>query len=425
MTHTLHLADLRSQHIARGVGHATSIYAKSAKNADVWDVDGKHYIDFAGGIAVLNTGHCHPKVNAYAKAQIDQLCHSAFQVAPYEPYVALAAKINALAPIEGQAKSVFFTTGAEAVENAVKMARAHTKRDNILAFSGGFHGRTALTSALTGKVSPYKKGLGPALAGIYHLPFPSEALGVGEKDSLKMLDLILKADIAADTVAAIILEPVQGEGGFHITPKPFMHRLREICDQNGIVLIVDEVQSGFGRTGKIFAIEHYDIRPDLITMAKSLAGGFPLSGVVGKAAIIDAPEVGGLGGTYGGNPIACAAALGVLEVIDEEGLLAAADAQGALLTDFLHRLSLRNDGVPIRHIRALGAMVAFDLVTPDSHAPDAAMAKKLTQAAQAHGLILLSCGVYGNTIRLLCPLTASIETIREGLSRLEKAFMSL
>ena len=422
MTNNADLAARRTAAVARGIGHATTLYAGRAENAELWDADGNRFIDFAGGIAVLNTGHRHPKVQAAALKQMDAFTHTAFQVVPYESYIALAEKINALAPIDGSAKCAFFTTGSEAVENAVKIARCHTRRDGIIAFTGGFHGRTALTSAMTGKVVPYKKDLGPQQPGIYHLPFPVEAHGIDTDDTLKMLDYLFKADIAPDAVAAIIIEPVQGEGGFLITPPELMRRLRKKCDEHGILLIADEVQTGFGRTGKLFAMENYDVKPDLMTMAKSLAGGYPLSGVVGRAEVMDAPIVGGLGGTYGGNPVACAAALAVLEVIEEEKLLDAANAQGARLKSRLEALAQRNDIVPMTAIRGLGAMIAFDIVTErGSHAPDAVAAKNVCMKAQENGLILLSCGVYANTIRLLAPLTASDDILDEGLARLEIA----
>jgi 4-aminobutyrate aminotransferase/(S)-3-amino-2-methylpropionate transaminase len=422
MTNNADLAARRTAAVARGIGHATTLYAGRAENAELWDADGNRFIDFAGGIAVLNTGHRHPKVQAAALKQMDSFTHTAFQVVPYESYIALAEKVNALAPIDGPAKCAFFTTGSEAVENAVKIARCHTKRDGIIAFTGGFHGRTALTSALTGKVVPYKKDLGPQQPGIYHLPFPVESHGIDTDDTLKMLDYLFKADIAPDAVAAIIIEPVQGEGGFLITPPELMRALRKKCDEHGILLIADEVQTGFGRTGKLFAMENYDVKPDLMTMAKSLAGGYPLSGVVGRAEVMDAPVVGGLGGTYGGNPVACAAALAVLEVIETEKLLDAANRQGAKLKAKLEALALRNDIVPMAAIRGLGAMIAFDIVTErGSQTPDAATTKAVTTKAQANGLILLSCGVYANTIRLLAPLTASDDILDEGLAKLETA----
>ncbi|MDI7776085.1 4-aminobutyrate--2-oxoglutarate transaminase [Asticcacaulis sp. EMRT-3] len=420
MSHNADLAARRAAAVPRGVGHATTLYAGHAENAELWDADGNRFIDFAGGIAVLNTGHRHPKVQAAALAQMNAFTHTAFQVVPYESYIALAERLNALAPVAKPAKTVFLTTGAEAVENAVKIARAYTKRDNVIAFTGGFHGRTALTSALTGKVSPYKKDLGPALAGIYHLPFPVSGNDVA--DTLKMLDHLFRADVAPDSVAAIIIEPVQGEGGFLITPPELMHALRGICDEHGILLIADEVQTGFARTGKLFAMEHYDVKPDLMTMAKSLAGGYPLSGVTGRAEVMDAPVVGGLGGTYGGNPVACAAALAVLDVIKEENLCEAAQRQGDRLKARLEALSRRNDVVPISAIRGLGAMIAFDIVSEHGgHAPDAATTKAVTAKAQANGLILLSCGVYANTIRILCPLTASDAILEEGMAKLETA----
>jgi len=405
MSHNADLATRRAAAVARGIGHATTLYAGRAENAELWDADGNRFIDFAGGIAVLNTGHRHPKVQAAALKQMDAFTHTAFQVVPYESYIALAEKLNALAPIDGPAKCALFTTGAEAVENAVKIARSYTKREGVIAFTGGFHGRTALTSALTGKVMPYKKDLGPQQPGIHHLPFPVEGHGIDSEDTLKMLDYLFKADIAPDAVAAIIIEPVQGEGGFLITPPELMRALRKTCDEHGILLIADEVQTGFGRTGKLFAMENYDVEPDLMTMAKSLAGGYPLSGVVGRAEVMDAPVVGGLGGTYGGNPVACAAALAVLEVIEEEKLCEAANRQGARLKARLEALSGRNDIVPMMAIRGLGAMIAFDIVSErGSHAPDAAAAKAVCMKAQENGLILLSCGVHANTIRLLAPL---------------------
>ena len=425
MTRNSDLAARRAAAVARGVGHATTLYADRAENAELWDADGNRFIDFAGGIAVLNTGHRHPKVQAAALAQMNAFTHTAFQVVPYEPYIALAERLNALAPIDGLAKSVLFTTGSEAVENAVKIARCHTGRDGIIAFSGGFHGRTALTSALTGKVVPYKKDLGPQQPGVYHLPFPVEAHGIDTDMTLKMLDYLFKADIAPDAVAAIIIEPVQGEGGFLITPPELMRALRKTCDDHGILLIADEVQTGFGRTGKLFAMENYDVEPDLMTMAKSLAGGYPLSGVVGRAEVMDAPVVGGLGGTYGGNPVACAAALAVLDVIEEDGLLDAANRQGARMKARITALAQRNDVAPISSLRGLGAMIAFDIVTErGSFTPDAVRTKQITTKAQENGLILLSCGVYGNTIRLLAPLTASDDILDEGLDKLDAALTS-
>lgn len=408
--------------VPRGVATATAIFAARGENSELWDADGRRYIDFGGGIAVLNTGHRHPKVMAAVAAQLERYTHTAFQVTAYEPYIELAERLNALAPIDGPAKTILFTTGAEAVENAVKIARAATGRSAVIAFTGGFHGRTMLTMGLTGKAAPYKHRFGPMPAEIYHAPFPIPHYGVSEEDSLRALDFIFRADVEPERVAAIILEPVQGEGGFHAATPSFMRALRELCDRWGILLIADEVQSGFGRTGKMFGIEHTGVKPDLITVAKSLAGGFPLSGVVGRAEIMDAAEPGGLGGTYAGSPVACAAALAVLDVIAEEGLLARAESLGARIRARLTSFETRNDLRPIAGLRGPGAMVAFDLVTSrGSRDPDGAAAKLVTARALEHGLILLSCGIHGETIRLLFPLTISDLLLDEGLDRLEDA----
>ena len=422
MTSNAQLHARRHTAIPRGIANAFPVYPARAENSEIWDSEGRRYIDFAGGIAVLNTGHRHPKVMEAVKAQLDAYTHTAFQVLPYEPYVAVCERLNALAPFSGPAKSILFSTGAEAVENAVKIARAATGRTGVIAFSGGFHGRTTLTMALTGKVSPYKKKFGIAPPGIYHLPFPSESLGVELTHSLQALDHLFRADIDPQDVAAIIIEPVQGEGGFLPASPELLAALRQICDAHGIVLIADEIQTGFARTGKMFGIEHSGIEPDLITVAKSLAGGFPLSGVIGRAELMDAAEPGGLGGTYAGNPVACAAALAVLDVIAEENLLERANAIGARLKAALEDFSIRNDVVRIAAIRGPGAMVAFDVVKRgEGDEPDAESTKKVVQAALAEGLILLSCGVHGNTIRLLNPLTISDDLLEEGLELLGKA----
>jgi 4-aminobutyrate aminotransferase/(S)-3-amino-2-methylpropionate transaminase len=422
MTTNAALLARRNAAIPRGISHATAIYADRAENAEVWDVEGKRYVDFAGGIAVLNTGHRHPKVVAAVQAQLEKFTHTAFQVLAYEPYVELAEKLNALAPFKGPAKTGFFTTGAEAVENAVKIARAATGRSGIIAFTGAFHGRTILTSALTGKVLPYKKLFGPMPGEIYHLPFPIEHQGVTVADSLKALDFLFKADIEPARTAAIIIEPVQGEGGFYVAPPELLQALRKICDQHGILLIVDEVQTGFGRTGKMFAIEHSGVAPDLVTVAKSLAGGLPLSGVIGKAAIMDAAEPGGLGGTYAGNPLACAAALAVLDIFREENLLERANVIGERIKGHLEALKSRNDVVPIGAIRGPGAMTAFEIFKErGTFEPDADATKRVTTKALGEGLVLLSCGNYGNVIRILVPLTVSDAVLDEGLERLGAA----
>jgi 4-aminobutyrate aminotransferase/(S)-3-amino-2-methylpropionate transaminase len=416
------LLERRNAAVPRGVGHATPIYAARAENAEVWDVEGKRYIDFAGGIAVLNTGHRHPRVMAAVQAQLERFTHTAFQVMAYEPYIALAERLNKLAPFKGPAKTIFFTTGAEAVENAIKIARVFTGRPGVISFSGAFHGRTLLTMAMTGKVLPYKKGFGPFPSDVYHVPFPIEHQGVSVADSLKAINFLFKADIDPARVAAIILEPVQGEGGFFVAPKELLVELRKLCDAHGILLVSDEVQAGFARTGKMFGIEHSGVEPDLIAMAKSMAGGFPLSGVVGRANIMDASETGGLGGTYGGNPVACAAALAVLDVIKEEKLLDRANAMGDRIKTKLNQFAKRNDLMPIAAIRGPGAMIGFEIVKHrGSFEPDADATKRLTTAALQNGLIVLNCGVYNNVIRILVPLTASDAIVDEGMGMLENA----
>jgi 4-aminobutyrate aminotransferase/(S)-3-amino-2-methylpropionate transaminase len=410
----------RNQEVIRGVGHVTPLVADRALNSEVWDVEGRRYIDFAGGIAVLNTGHRHPHVIEAVKAQLDRFTHTCFQVLAYEPYVELASRLNRLVPISGAVKSMFLTTGAEATENAIKIARAATGRSGVIAFTGAFHGRTIMASAMTGKVVPYKKDLGPPLPDVWHVPFPAAGSDVTVEDSIRYLGYIFKADCDPSRVAAIIIEPVQGEGGFHQAQPELMRGLRQICDSHGIVLIADEVQTGYGRTGKMFAMEHYDVEADLICVAKSLAGGFPLSGVVGRAAIMDVAEPGGLGGTYAGNPVSCAAALAVLDVFEKENLVHRSNVIGDRLKARIRRFSERNDLVPIAEVRGPGAMVAFDIVGHrGGHEPDPATTRLVIQRAYQNGLILLSCGTSFNTIRILVPLTASDELIDEGLDLLE------
>jgi 4-aminobutyrate aminotransferase/(S)-3-amino-2-methylpropionate transaminase len=425
MTKTQDLAQRRAASVPRGVGTAHPVFAARAENAEIWDAEGRRFVDFAGGIAVLNVGHRHPKVMAAVERQLALYTHTAFQVTAYEPYIALAERLNALAPFPGPAKTILFTTGAEAVENAVKIARAATGRSGVIAFGGGFHGRTLLTMAMTGKVLPYKRKFGPLPNEVYHLPFPVPEQGVTVEDSLRALELLFRADIEPGRVAAIVIEPVQGEGGFHPAPPELLRALRRICDEQGMLLIADEVQSGFARTGRMFGIEHSGVAPDLISIAKSLAGGFPLSGVIGRADIMDAVEPGGLGGTYGGNPIACAAALAVLDVIAEEKLLDRANTLGARIKARLETIASRNDIVPIAAIRGPGAMIAFDIVEErGTSKPDADATKRVTAAALEDGLILLSCGVTGNAIRILVPLTASDALLEDGIDRLERALVT-
>ena len=415
----------REAAVARGVGHATQRYAVRALNAEIWDADGKRYIDFAGGIGVLNTGHRHPKVMAAIQKQLDCFIHSCVQVMPYEPYVALAEKLNAKAPIHGQAKSFFVSTGAEAVENAVKIARAYTKRPGVIAFSGGFHGRTMLGMALTGKVVPYKTGFGPFPPDIYHARFPHEYHGVSVQDALDDIAHLFKYDIEAARVAAFIIEPVQGEGGFTVAPLEFMSVLKKLCDEHGILLIADEVQSGFARTGKLFAMEHYEVHADIITVAKSIGGGLPLAGIVGRSEVMDAPAAGGLGGTYGGNPVACAAALAVFDVIESENLLECSQTMGKRVHGCVAELQ-KDTRLGIGEIRGLGGMVAFEIIKPgSSNTPDPDATKALTTHAAELGLILLSCGVYANTIRVLVPLTVEDEILEEALAILSDALRTI
>ncbi|MBL8578288.1 MAG: 4-aminobutyrate--2-oxoglutarate transaminase [Mesorhizobium sp.] len=420
-------SDLQARRIAaipRGVATAYPVFAERAEGSELWDKDGKRFIDFAGGIAVLNTGHRHPKVIAAVKKQLDAFTHTAFQIVPYEPYIELCERLNKLAPISGPVKSLLFSTGAEAVENAVKIARAFTGRTNVIAFSGSFHGRTLMASALTGKVAPYKKKFGPMPGGVWHAPFPVPQFGVTVADSLRAIEYLFRADVDPVNVAAFILEPVQGEGGFHPAPTELLEGLRKLCDQHGILLIADEVQTGFARTGKLFGIEHSGVQPDIMTIAKSLAGGFPLSGVVGRADVMDGPEPGGLGGTYAGSPLACAAALAVLDVIEEEKLVERANTLGEKIKDDLQRIAQRNDTVAMSAIRGPGAMIAFDVVrSRGGEEPDADATKRVTAAALAEGLVLLSCGVHANTIRILMPLTISDEVLAEGMAKLERALV--
>ena len=407
----------RQASVPRGVSSATQIFAAKADNAELWDVEGKRYIDFAGGIGVLNTGHRHSKVMAAIQQQLERFTHSAFQVTPYEPYVELAEKLNQLAPCAGPNKTIFVTTGAEAIENAVKIARAATKRPAVIAFAGGFHGRTFMTMALTGKVDPYKKGFGPFPGDIYHVPYPNRFHGIEAEHSLQALRFLFKADVEPARVAAILIEPVQGEGGFYIAPFEFLRELRRICDEHGILLIVDEVQTGFGRTGKMFALEHSGIKADLVTMAKSLAAGVPLAAVVGRAAVMDAVGPGGLGGTYGGNPIACAAGLAVLEVFEQERLLERSVKIGRRLTDRMNELAASNRFSCIGEVRGLGGMVAIELVEDRvSKKPAAALTKRWVETCARNGLIVLTCGVDGNVARILVPLTASDAVVDEGLA---------
>ncbi|RWP40462.1 MAG: 4-aminobutyrate--2-oxoglutarate transaminase [Mesorhizobium sp.] len=413
------ISERKNQSISRGVGMTTQIYADRAENSEIWDVEGRRYIDFSSGIAVVNTGHRHPKVIEAVKAQLDRFTHTCHQVVPYESYVRLAERLNGLLPGKFDKKTIFVTTGAEAVENAIKIARNATGRPAVIAFAGGFHGRTFMGMALTGKVVPYKVGFGAMPADVFHAPFPVALHGITVADSLAALDRLFKADVHPARVAAIIVEPVQGEGGFYEAPRDFMTALRKICDQHGMLLIADEVQTGFARTGKMFAMDHHEVAPDITTMAKSLAGGFPLSAVTGRAEIMDAPNPGGLGGTYGGSPIGVAAAHAVLDVIEEEKLCDRANTLGSRLKQRLQ--SIRDDTPEIVDIRGPGFMNAVEFNDVKKGLPSAEIANAVRLKALDKGLILLTCGVYGNVIRFLAPITIQDGVMNEALDILESS----
>ncbi len=417
------LLELRAKHIPRGVSALTPINAARASGASLWDVDGKRFIDFAGGIGVLNTGHTHPKVVAAIQKQLEMFTHTCFQVVAYESYLRLAEKLNALVPVaKGHSNKTFFvSTGAEATENAIKIARAFTNRPGIISFDNSFHGRTLMGMSLTGKQKPYKQNFGPFAPEVYKAPFPIPYHGISTKNALDGLELLFNTQIDPSQVAAIIIEPVQGEGGFNPAPAAYMRSLRNICTKHGILFINDEIQSGYGRTAKMFAIEHSGVIPDLTTTAKSIGGGLPLAAITGRADIMDAPHPGGLGGTYAGNPLACAAGLAVLEVFEEEKILEKAEHLAVRLEHELNALAQKYTG--IGEVRGLGAMMAIELVKDkDSKKPDADSATKICAAALENGLILIKCGMHGNAIRVLVPLNATTEELEMGFSILKNAF---
>ena len=413
----------KSDAIARGEGNLAALYVDRADGAEIWDIEGNRFIDFATGIAVCNTGHTHPKVTEAVIEQVKRFSHTCVMVTPYDSAVRLAEALNALAPGPSKKKSMFVTTGAEAVENAVKIARAHTGRRAVIAFDGGYHGRTNFTLGLTGKVAPYKLGFGPFPNDIYRVPFPIAYHGVTEEDSLKALDMLLTCDVEAKDVAALIIEPVQGEGGFYPASDSFLRAIRAFCDQHGIVMIADEIQSGFGRTGKFFCMEHSGVEPDLMTVAKGMAGGYPIAGVVGKAEIMDAPAPGGLGGTYAGSPVACVAALAVIEAIKDEDLVARSAKIGTIFKTRLTALQAKYPDV-IGDIRCdRGAMIAIELVkNGDANQPNPELTAKLVPEAYSRGLVVLKCGVRGNAFRFLPALNISDTLINEGLDILEASF---
>lgn len=414
----------RKAAVVRGAA-GKAVYVARAENAELWDVEGKRYIDLTVGIGVNNTGHRHPKVIAAVEEQLKAFTHTCFHVGPFEGYVRLCERLNAMVDTGAENRTLLVTTGAEAVENAVKMARAATGRHGVIAFGGGFHGRTSMGMALTGKVAPYKRTFGPGPVGIFHAPFPNLYHGVSVAEALRGLENVLHADIAPEEVAAFLIEPVQGEGGFNITPPEFLAELRRIADAHGILLILDEVQAGMGRTGKMLAVEHSGVKPDMVTMAKGLGGGFPIAAVTGRAEVMDKAHPGGLGGTYAGNPLAVAASNAVLDVLAEEGLLARAEVIGAAFNARLNEIAARNIGAGIGQIRNLGAMIAVELVTDrETHEPDAALANRIVAEAEARGLLLLTCGTRYNVVRMLPALTMSDELVAEALDILDAAYVA-
>ena len=414
-TRTESLLESRLRAVPRGVGNAHPIFIERALGAKMWDVDGTEYIDFIGGIGVLNVGHAHPRVRAAIAEQSDRFSHTCFQVAMYDSYVRLAQRLNRLAPGPSAKKTLLLSTGAEATENAVKIAREFTGRPAVVAFHHGFHGRTLLALTMTGKNSPYKQHFGPFCSEVYHAPFPYEYHGWTTERALAALQQLFESEVAPDRIAAIIIEPVLGEGGFVPAPAKYLQELRRIATRHGIVLIADEIQSGFGRTGKFFAIEHAGVEPDLITIAKSLAAGMPLSAIIGRADIMDAPAPGGLGGTYAGNPVACAAALAALDIYDEERLADRAVAIGTQIEAALRALQRRFPRVG--DVRGLGAMMALEFTDdPDSDLPT--IAKRIVTEARARGLLLMAAGAKGDIIRVLVPLIISDDELTEALSRL-------
>ena len=397
------LLQQRAQHVPRGVSNMHPIFIAQAQGAQLWDIDGNEYIDFAGGIGVMNVGHSQPKVLQAVQAQLERFTHTCFQVAMYESYLRLAERLNSLAPGDDPKKTIFLTTGAEAVENAIKIARAATHRSGIIAFTHSFHGRTLLGLSLTGKATGYRQEFGPFAPEIYHTPFPYPYRGWDCGRAIEALQDLFETQVTPDQVAAIIIEPVLGEGGFVPASPEFMRELRRITQDNGILLIADEIQSGFGRTGKFFAIEHSGVVPDMITVAKSLAGGLPLSGVIGRADVMDAPAPGGLGGTYGGNPLACAAGLAVLDVFEQEHLVAKAEQMGQRLWE--RCLALQSEVPEIGEVRGLGPMIGMELVhDPETKEPAPDLVDQILVQAREQGLLVIKAGLHGNVIRILVPL---------------------
>ena len=418
------LNELKQKYVAAGAASPATAFADRAENAEIWDADGNRFIDFAGGIGVLNVGHRHPKVVAAVKAQLDKVMHTCQTVMPYEGYVKVAEKLSHIVPVRGHAKVMLANSGAEALENAVKIARAATGRSNVICFDGGYHGRTFYTMAMNGKVAPYQTDFGPMPGTVFRAPYPVPYHGVSEDEAIRGLKMTLKTDANPKDTAAIILEPVLGEGGFYPAPTSFLKKIREICDEHGMLMIIDEVQSGFGRTGKMFAIEHSGVEPDMMTMAKSMADGMPISAIVGTDKVMDASGPNSLGGTYTGSPTACAAALAVMEIFEEENILEKSQALGEKLAARFNEWQGKFDCID--HVRNMGAMAAFELVNNKTdRPPDPELAAALCKKAREEGLILLSCGMYGNTIRFLMPVTIEDDVLNEGLDIIESCLESL
>ena len=424
MSSNAELNELKHKYVAAGAASPATAFADHAENAEIWDADGNRFIDFAGGIGVLNVGHRHPKVVAAVKAQLDKLMHTCQTVMPYEGYVKVAEKLSHIVPVRGHAKVMLANSGAEALENAVKIARAATGRSNVICFDGGYHGRTFFTMAMNGKVAPYQSDFGPMPGTVFRAPYPVPYHGVSEDEAIRGLKMTLKTDANPKDTAAIVLEPVLGEGGFYPASTSFLNKVREICDEHGMLMIVDEVQSGFGRTGKMFAIEHSGVEPDIMTMAKSMADGMPISAIVGTDKVMDASGPNSLGGTYTGSPTACAAALAVMEVFEEENILEKSQALGDKLAKRFNVWADKFDCID--HVRNMGAMAAFELVSNKAdHTPNPELAAALCKKAREEGLILLSCGMYGNTIRFLMPVTIQDDVLNEGLDIIESCLDSL
>ena len=418
------LNELKQKYVAAGAASPATAFADRAENAEIWDADGNRFIDFAGGIGVLNVGHRHPKVVAAVKAQLDKVMHTCQTVMPYEGYVKVAEKLSHIVPVRGHAKVMLANSGAEALENAVKIARAATGRSNVICFDGGYHGRTFYTMAMNGKVVPYQTDFGPMPGTVFRAPYPVPYHGVSEDEAIRGLKMTLKTDANPKDTAAIILEPVLGEGGFYPAPTSFLKKIREICDEHGMLMIIDEVQSGFGRTGKMFAIEHSGVEPDMMTMAKSMADGMPISAIVGTDKVMDASGPNSLGGTYTGSPTACAAALAVMEIFEEENILEKSQALGEKLAARFNEWQGKFDCID--HVRNMGAMAAFELVNNKTdRTPNPELAAALCKKAREEGLILLSCGMYGNTIRFLMPVTIEDDVLNEGLDIIESCLESL